>query len=60
MLVPAPIVVVNIRKMRITEKRSTIGVMSIMGDFVGNLIFGILVLFYDFDQKINLKLVGFQ
>jgi hypothetical protein len=37
------IVVVNIRKIRITENRSTIGVMSILGDFVGNLIFGILL-----------------
>jgi hypothetical protein len=36
-------VVVNIRNVKTTENRSTIGVMSIWGDFVGNLIFGIVV-----------------
>jgi hypothetical protein len=35
-------VVVNIRKIKITANKSTIGVMSILGDFVGNLIFGIV------------------
>jgi hypothetical protein len=35
------IVVVSIRKISTTENRSTIGVMSIWGDLVGNLIFGI-------------------
>jgi hypothetical protein len=35
------IVAVNIRNIKSTENRSTIGVMSIWGDFVGNLIFGI-------------------
>jgi hypothetical protein len=35
------IVVVSRRKISSTEKRSTIGVMSILGCFVGNLIFGI-------------------
>jgi len=39
------IVVVSIRNMSTTEKRSTIGVMSIWGDFVGNLIFGIFFYF---------------
>jgi hypothetical protein len=42
------IVVVSIRNVSTTEKRSTIGVMSIWGDLVGNLIFGILVLNYMF------------
>jgi hypothetical protein len=35
------IVAVSIRNVRITANVSTIGVMSILGDFVGNLIFGI-------------------
>jgi hypothetical protein len=35
------ICVVNIRNVRTTAKVSTIGVMSMCGDFVGNLIFGI-------------------
>ena len=39
-------VVVSIRNVRTTEKRSTIGVMSIWGDFVGNLIFGIVSFYY--------------
>jgi hypothetical protein len=39
------IVVVNIRNVSTTENRSTIGVMSIWGDFVGNLIFGIVVFY---------------
>jgi hypothetical protein len=39
------IVAVNIRNINTTEKRSTIGVMSIWGDFVGNLIFGIVVFY---------------
>jgi hypothetical protein len=34
---------VNNKNIRITQKVSTIGVMSILGDFVGNLIFGITV-----------------
>jgi len=34
--------VVNIRNIKITENRSTIGVMSIDGEVVGNLIFGIV------------------
>jgi hypothetical protein len=34
---------VNKRNINITAKVSTIGVMSICGDFVGNLIFGIVV-----------------
>jgi hypothetical protein len=37
------IVVVNIRNVRTTQNVSTIGVMSILGDLVGNLIFGITV-----------------
>jgi formate-dependent nitrite reductase membrane component NrfD len=44
-------VVVNIRNVRTTEKRSTIGVMSICGDFVGNLIFGIVFLISYFGPK---------
>jgi hypothetical protein len=48
-------VAVNIRNVSTTEKRSTIGVMSIWGDFVGNLIFGILLsLLINLNQKINL------
>jgi hypothetical protein len=39
------IVVVSIRNVSTTEKRSTMGVMSIWGDLVGNLIFGILVFY---------------
>jgi hypothetical protein len=35
------IVAVNIRNVNTTQNVSTIGVMSIWGDFVGNLIFGI-------------------
>jgi hypothetical protein len=34
---------VNNRNVKITANVSTIGVMSIWGDFVGNLIFGITV-----------------
>jgi hypothetical protein len=39
------IVVVSIRNMSTTQKRSTIGVMSIWGELFGNLIFGIFFLF---------------
>jgi hypothetical protein len=35
-------VAVNIKNVSSSEKRSTIGVMSTLGDFVGNLIFGIV------------------
>jgi hypothetical protein len=35
--------VVSIRNVRTTQNVSTIGVMSILGDLVGNLIFGITV-----------------
>jgi hypothetical protein len=42
------IVVVSIRNVSTTQNVSTIGVMSMWGDFVGNLIFGIaFFLFYD-------------
>jgi hypothetical protein len=47
------IVVVSMRNVRITAKVSTIGVMSIRGDFVGNLIFGIVTPYLYLDQKIN-------
>jgi hypothetical protein len=38
-------VAVNIRNVNTTQNVSTIGVMSIWGDFVGNLIFGIVVFY---------------
>jgi hypothetical protein len=45
------IVVVNIKNVNTTENRSTIGVMSIWGDLVGNLIFGIVVFINCFEPK---------
>jgi hypothetical protein len=36
-------VAVNTKNINNNENRSTIGVMSMWGDFVGNLIFGIVV-----------------
>jgi hypothetical protein len=41
------IVAVSMRNVRITQNVSTIGVMSILGDFVGNLIFGISFSYYN-------------
>jgi hypothetical protein len=42
---------VNNRNINITAKVSTIGVMSICGDFVGNLIFGIVAFYFKFLTK---------
>jgi hypothetical protein len=51
------IVVVSIRNVSTTANVSTIGVMSIWGDLVGNLIFGIVFLFSDYKPKDSILLV---
>jgi hypothetical protein len=50
---------VNKRNINITANVSTIGVMSIRGDLVGNLIFGITVIHYMIKPKDKFKIKHF-